>query len=52
MTTDEGNVTGMGHEVSASGTVFNDGRSITYQVTSPLKPYIMGGPLTAKKTLV
>jgi len=52
MTTDEGNVTGMGHEVAASGTVFNDGRSITYQVTSPLKPYIMGGPLTAKKTFI
>ena len=49
-TTDPGNITGVGYANSLKGDLWNDGRSVHYIVTSPIKPYLMGGALTAKKT--
>lgn len=51
-TTDPGNITGVGYDTSLLGDLHNDGRNVFYQVTSPIKPYLEGGALTANKRYV
>ena len=51
-TTDEGNITGIAYDMKLTGTLINDGRSVTYQVNSPIKPYLKGGALTKAKSYV
>ena len=50
--TDPGNVTCVGCANDLTGSLINDGRSIHFTPTSPIKPYLMGGALAAGKTYV
>jgi len=47
-----GPVNGTGLNTDTTGTVVNDGRSVYWEPTDALKPFIMGGALTANKMFV